>query len=208
MRPVPPVSPAGGIGTYVPGTSVVHRARPGLKLAALLCVVTVLLLCQDLVLSLGAVFGAGLLYLVARIPAGAVVRVMLPLAPFLLLIGLFHALGADLISAVRVCAQLTAMVLLGGLVTCTTRVSAMLALFEWLLAPLQRLGLRSERVALALALTIRSIPLAMTAWRTSREAYIARGLRGQPHRMVVPVLVRLIRSAEATGEALAARGLD
>jgi len=37
---------------------------------------------------------------------------------------------------------------------------------------------------------------------------VARGLRGGAHRMVVPVIVNLIRSAEALGLALSARGLD
>ncbi|MDS1271983.1 energy-coupling factor transporter transmembrane protein EcfT [Lipingzhangella sp. LS1_29] len=207
-RMFPRVSPVAGIGTYVPGATLVHRAPAGLKLALLIIVVTGVVASQQLWAALTAVLVAGALYLVAGVGPRHIAPVLVPLTPFLVLIGIFHTLSADVHSAVRVCAQLTAMVLLGGLVTCTTRVSAMLALFEWLLGPLRHLGLRPERVALVLALTVRSIPLAATVWRTSREAYLARGLRGRPHRMVVPVLVRLIRSAESTGEALAARGLD
>ncbi|MFD0777113.1 energy-coupling factor transporter transmembrane component T, partial [Streptomonospora algeriensis] len=114
----------------------------------------------------------------------------------------------DWAAAVRVCGQLATAALLAAMVTATTRVSAMLELFERLLRPWARLGANPRRVALVLALTIRCIPLVASAWQTSREAYIARGLRGRPDVMVVPVIVGLLRSADSLGEALTARGID
>ena len=46
------------------------------------------------------------------------------------------------------------------------------------------------------------------AWTAARDGYRARGLSGRPHLLVVPVIVQLLRMAEATGEALVARGID
>ncbi|MFC4560660.1 energy-coupling factor transporter transmembrane component T family protein [Nocardiopsis mangrovi] len=196
------------IGLYVPGTSPGHRLPAGAKLLALLAVVTAIVAAANLWVALAAVLAALLLHPLCGLGPRAAARTLRPLLPFLAVIAAFQVLAGDGPAAARVCAQLAAAVLLSGLVTMTTRVSEMLALFERLARPLRFAGVRPERVALLLALTIRSIPMAASAWRASREAYIARGLRGRPHLMVVPVIVGLIRSAEAMGEALTARGID
>ncbi|RCV52019.1 energy-coupling factor transporter transmembrane component T family protein [Marinitenerispora sediminis] len=196
------------LGLYVPGDTAVHRLPAGAKLAALLVAVTGLLLITDPWAALGAAAAAALLYPLCGLGARHLWRTLRPLLPFLALIAVFQTLVAGGDVAARVCGQLGAAVLLAGLVTSTTRVSAMFELFERLAGPLRVFGVRPDRVALVLAMTIRCVPLVATAWRAAREAYVARGLRRRPHRMVVPVIVNLVRSAEALGEAMSARGLD
>ncbi|MGV2385991.1 MAG UNVERIFIED_CONTAM: energy-coupling factor transporter transmembrane protein EcfT [Thermobifida fusca] len=195
------------VGLYVPGTSLPYRIPAGVKLLALLGTVTVLAVLADPWVSLGAVLAVVLLYILWGL-AAHLWHAFRPVLLFLVAIAVFHAVFTDVHTAVRVCSQLTAVILLAGLVTRTTPVSAMLDLFTRLARPLQHVGVRPERVGLVLALTIRCIPMVAEAWRASREAYVARGLRGGAHRMVVPVIVNLIRSAEALGLALSARGLD
>ncbi|KUP95820.1 energy-coupling factor transporter transmembrane component T family protein [Thermobifida cellulosilytica] len=195
------------IGLYVPGTSLPYRIPAGAKLLVLLGVVTVLLVLGDPWVSLGAAAAVVLLYPLFGL-AGHLWHAFRPVLLFLAVVAAFHLLLTDAQTAVRVCSQLAAAVLLAGLVTRTTRVSEMLALFERLARPLRRVGVRPERVGLVLALTIRCIPMVAQSWRTSREAYLARGLSGGAHRMVVPVIVNLIRSAEALGAAMNARGID
>ncbi|MGW1027898.1 energy-coupling factor transporter transmembrane component T [Streptomyces sp. NPDC002577] len=104
--------------------------------------------------------------------------------------------------------QLLISALLAGLVTVTTRVSDMLALFERLARPLDRVGISSHRIALVLSLTMRCIPMVAQAWQASIDAHRARGLRRGSWRVVVPVIVRLLRSAESLGDAMTARGAD
>jgi len=99
-------------------------------------------------------------------------------------------------------------VLIAGLLTLTTQVSAMLALFERLLLPLARFGVNPWKVSLVLALTIRCIPSVSRAVSISRDAWQARGLGRPSFRLITPVLVRLIRDSEAIGDAIAARGLE
>ena len=196
------------VGLYVPGTSLPYRIPAGVKLLALLGTVTVLVVLADPWVSLGAVLAVVLLYILWGL-AAHLWHAFRPVLLFLVAIAVFHAVFTDVHTAVRgVTPQLTAVILLAGLVTRTTPVSAMLDLFTRLARPLQHVGVRPERVGLVLALTIRCIPMVAEAWRASREAYVARGLRGGAHRMVVPVIVNLIRSAEALGLALSARGLD
>ncbi len=196
------------LGLYVPGDSAVYRIPVGAKLLGLFGAVTAVIVVGHPWTAAAAALGCALLYPLCGLPPRYAWRTLRPVLPFLALIALFQAFTGDWQVALRVCAQLAVAVLLSGLVTLTTRVSEMLALFERLARPLRFVGVRPERVALVLALTVRAIPMVASAWRASREAYLARGLRGRPHLMVVPVIVGLVRSAEAMGEAMTARGVD
>ncbi|MBB5783245.1 energy-coupling factor transporter transmembrane component T family protein [Nonomuraea jabiensis] len=195
-------------GVYVPGDSLLHRLPAGAKLLALLVVISATLFVRDPVAALTCAALVCLAYPVSRVGIGHLGTTVVGLLPFLVVILAFQTFTAGWRTAVVLSAQLFTAVVLAGLVTLTTRVADMLELFERLARPLRAFGVRPERVALVLALTIRSVPMALTAWRQAREAYVARGLSRRQHHMVVPVIVSLIRSAEAVGEAISARGLD
>ncbi|OOC52844.1 MULTISPECIES: CbiQ family ECF transporter T component [Nocardiopsis] len=196
------------VGLYVPGHSPLHRTPAGAKLLALLLAGIGLVVWADHRVAAGALAAALVLYPAVGLPLRRAWSALRALWPFLLAIGLFQVLFADWQTALRLCAQLAALVLLANLVTLTTRVREMLDLFERLVRPLRHLGANPDRIALVLALTIRSIPMAAAAWEAAREGYRARGLSGRPHLLVVPVIVQLLRMADATGEALVARGID
>lgn len=196
------------MGVYVPGETWIHRAPAGVKtLTLIVAAAAVVLVDNPWFLGAGVVGGLAL-YFAARLGPASILRVVRPLVFFLAVLVLFQGFFAGWDVAALVSARVTVLVLLGALLSLTTPVSAMLALFERVLRPLRVLGVASDRAALVLALTIRAIPMAAQAWQRSREAYLARGLRRRPHRLVVPVIVSLIRSAEAMGEAMAARGID
>ncbi|QRN79204.1 MAG: energy-coupling factor transporter transmembrane protein EcfT [Nocardiopsis sp. BM-2018] len=197
------------IGLYVPGTGPLHRITAAPKLLVLLLIGAALLIAADLWAALGALAVSLVLYPAVGLHPRRALGVLRVLWPFLLAIGVFQTLFAGAWEeGVRLCAQLAALVLLANAVTLTTRVREMLDLFERLARPLRRVGVNPDRVALVLALTIRSIPMVATAWQAAREGYRARGLSGRPHLLVVPVIVQLLRMADATGEALVARGID
>ncbi|GAB3210308.1 CbiQ family ECF transporter T component [Marinactinospora thermotolerans] len=195
------------LGLYVPGRTPLHRAPAGVKLALLLAVVTVVVLLPPVGAAVAALVAAAL-YPLCGLPSHHLWGVLRPLLPFLALIALFQAVTAGPQVALGVCARLAAAVLAASLVTLTTRVAEMLALFERLARPLRLVGVRPDRAALVLALTVRCVPMVAAAWRGAREACLARGIRPRPHRLVVPVVVGMVRSAEALGEAMSARGLD
>nr|WP_184638864.1 energy-coupling factor transporter transmembrane component T [Streptomonospora salina] len=198
-------------GIYVPPRrrrAVLHRLPAGAKIAALVAAVVAVVAAADARVAVAAAAAAALVHPLCGLGVGPALRTLRALAPFVAAIVLFQWLVGDGATAVRVCGQLLAAALLAAAVTASTRVTEMLELFERLARPLARVGANPRRVALVLALTIRCIPMVASAWRTSREAYLARGLRGRPDAMVVPVIVGLLRSADSLGEALTARGID
>jgi biotin transport system permease protein len=195
-------------GLYVPGTGPLYRLSARTKLLVLLAVSVVVVVAGHPWVSVGALAAALAVYPLSGLGARRAWHVLRVLWPFLLVIAVFQGLFGDWSTAVRLVAQLAALVLLANVVTLTTRVREMLDLFERAARPLRHVGADPGRVALVLALTIRSIPMVAAAWRAAREGYLARGLSGRPHLLVVPVIVQLLRMAEATGEALVARGID
>ncbi|MFE9242457.1 energy-coupling factor transporter transmembrane component T family protein [Nocardiopsis sp. NPDC006938] len=196
------------IGLYVPGSGPLHRVPAGPKLLGLLVAGTALVVAGNAWVSLGTLAVSLVLYPLVGLRPRRALAVVRALWPFLLAIGAFQALFGAWEEGVRLCAQLSALVLLANAVTLTTRVREMLDLFERLARPLRHVGADPDRIALVLALTVRSIPMVAAAWRAAREGYRARGLSGRPHLLVVPVIVQLLRMADATGEALVARGID
>jgi biotin transport system permease protein len=83
---------------------------------------------------------------------------------------------------------------------------------ERVCAPLARVGVSPGRIGLVLAMALRFIPLLAERAARVREAHAARGgsLRGVrgTAALVVPLLVQVLRLADAVAEALDARGAD
>jgi biotin transport system permease protein len=117
-------------------------------------------------------------------------------------------LFADLPTAISSTARVVLAVALAGLVTLTTRTSAMMTFLERCLSPTRRLGLDPFRLSLLLSLTIRSIPVIAGLATQVREAQRARGVERSVRAFAVPLVVGALRHADALGEALSARGLD
>lgn len=101
---------------------------------------------------------------------------------------------------------LFATILGANLLTLTTTVEALLVSLEESLKPLARFGVPTEKVSLAIALTLRLIPLILQTAQEVLDARKARGLGFSPLAFGVPFVVRCIRRAENIGDALVARG--
>jgi biotin transport system permease protein len=194
--------------TYVPGTTVVHRAPAGVKLG-LLAVAGVALAVLDRwwhpLLMLGVVLAC---YALARLPATSVLAPLRPLLWVLVAVGVFQAVVSGWRAGADVLVTVIALVLAAGLVSLTTRMTAMIDVLLWLLRPLRRFGVAPERVALLISLSVRSVPVIAALAQEVREAQRARGLSASPRAFAVPLLVRSLRHAQSLGEALVARGLD
>ncbi|BBZ36279.1 energy-coupling factor transporter transmembrane component T family protein [Mycolicibacterium confluentis] len=197
------------LGLYQPGTSVLHRLPAGLKLLALgALIVGMSVLVDSPARLVVAAAGVAVIVVLARFSARAVFAQLRPVLWVVVFIFAFQVLLTDWRRALVVCGILLLSVLLAMVVTMSTRTTDMLAALTAGMRPLGRVGLPVDRVALALALALRSIPLMVETVRQVDEARRARGLRFSPRTAVAPVVVSALRSADGFAEALVARGLD
>ena len=184
-----------------------HRWPAGLKLG-LLCLFTLALfrIATPFPLAVIAVC-LGLLHLaLGRTLAAAALRQLRPLWPFLVVIALWHGLTADLAGGTTIALRLITAVVAANLVTMTTRLSDMLAVLDRLTAPLARLGLPARRLSLAIALTIRFIPVLSDRIDAIRSAWSARSPRPPGWRILIPAALAALDEADHVAESLRARG--
>jgi biotin transport system permease protein len=196
------------LGLYLPGTSVVHRARAGLKLVVMLAAGAASVFLDELWQVGLALLLVAVGYAVARIPLRTALAQLRPLVWVAGAAAVFHVLVSGWERAAVVIGVLAMLVLLAALVTLTTRTTAMVDAIVAACRPLRRLGVDPERVGLMLALGVRSVPVVVGLAEEVREAQLARGLTASPRAFAVPLIVRSLRHADALGEALVARGVE
>jgi len=196
-------------GLYHPGSSPLHRAPAGGKLiAAALTILVFTLWIRQPWQVLPAAALTVLAYAIARIPARLAAVQLRPLVWMLSIVAVFQVLVAGWERAVVICGSLLVAVALAALVTLTTRTTDMLDTIVRAARPLARVGVDPDRVGLVLVMTVRAVPLLGTVVTRVTEARKARGLGFSLRALAVPVVVGSLRTAEAMGEALAARGVD
>lgn len=184
-----------------------HQLPAGVKLAALAVFTFVLFQLQSLAalaLALGAIAA---LHLPGGWPFVAhALRLLRPLWPFALVLALWHLWTDDLQGGATILLRLTTAVAAANLVTMTTRLSDMIAVVERLASPLARLGLPPRTLALAIALTIRFLPVLSDRLTRIAEAWRARSPRRPGWRMLTPATLATLDDADQVAEALRARG--
>jgi biotin transport system permease protein len=196
------------LGLYLPGSSVVHRARAGHKLVVMVAAGAGSVFLDELWQVAAALLVVAAGYAVARIPLRTALSQLRPLVWVAGAAALFHVLVSGWERAAVVLGVLAMLVLLAALVTLTTRTTAMVDAIVAACRPLRRFGLDPERVGLMLALGVRSVPVVVGLAEEVREAQLARGLSASPRAFAVPLIVRSLRHADALGEALVARGVE
>ncbi len=196
------------LALYIHAASPLHRLAPGIKVAALVIAGLLVFLVDNPAWLMAILVVVILLYAIARVPLRTAAR---QLRPFVLLIGLifvFHGLFTSWTLGFLVVLRFAVLVLLGMLVSFTTRVSDMIETIESALAPLRALGVNPEKVSLALSLALRFIPLLYSQVQEIREAQRVRGLERNLAAIAIPLLVRTLKMAGDLTDAIEARGFD
>lgn len=196
---------------YLSGRSLLHRLPAGLKLGALALLSILILPLDDPRLLAGALAATLALYASLGRPALARLRTLRPLAPLLALMFVLQAWSGDWTSAgfaagAASVLRILLMVLLADLVTLSTSLQQMMDALETVLAPLRPLGASPRKLALAVALVLRFVPVLLAAWRAREEAWRARSTRRPSLALVPGFLAETLRLADHVAEALDARG--
>ena len=184
-----------------------HGWPAGLKLA-LLAGATVALFAMDLPLALlGCLLGTAALYaLPGRVFFTSGLRRLWGLWPFVLLIGIWHVVTGEVVSGAMIVMRMLTAVALANLVTMTSKLSDMMGVVTWLIQPLRWLGVRTEAIPLAMALTIRFTPVLVTKGQALAMAWRARSAKRPGWQIVLPFAVTALDDADHVAEALRARG--
>ncbi|NEK59308.1 energy-coupling factor transporter transmembrane protein EcfT [Geodermatophilus sabuli] len=197
------------LSLYLPGTSPVHRASAGLKLAALAALGIGLFLVSRVEVVAGAlvvVLAVGVVG--ARLPGPALWAQVRPVWIWLAALFVVHLLVTGPLTGAVAVLRLLTLVLAAAVVTATTRVTALVAVVEWLARPLRLVGVRPARVGLVIAMTLRFIPLLAERAARIREAQAARGAERVRLSVLVPLVIAVLQMAHTLSEALDARGAD
>lgn len=184
-----------------------HRVPAGAKLAAM-ALATTGLFALDAPSALAAALAlTGALHLTGGLRfAVAGLRLLRPLWPFILIVGVWHLWTGDIAGGATVLLRMVTAVALANFVTMTTRLSDMLAVIERLARPLRPLGLSPRRLAIAFALVIRFIPVMLDRLEQIGASWRARSPRRPRWRVLVPATLAALDDADRTAEALRARG--
>ncbi len=189
-----------------PHKTALHALPAGRKLAVL-AVFTVVLFALNSPVALGMALGgvAGIYALGGGGFARHGLRMLWPLWPFVAVVALWHGWTGELQTGAVVILRMLAAVAAANLVTMTTRLSDMMAVMERLARPLSPV-LPPRRLALAVALVIRFIPVLSDRVAQISDAWQARSARRAGWRVVAPAAWAALDDAERVAEALRARG--
>jgi biotin transport system permease protein len=114
----------------------------------------------------------------------------------------FHVwMAQPLLAAVTVMRLLSA-TLMGIALTLTTRYSDLLYVFEWLLSPLQKLGVRTDRLALQLALMLRFTEQFFVVWRRLDESHRLRTGKAGGFKILAPLTIHMLVTARRVADTL------
>lgn len=194
------------ISLYVQRDTWLHRLPAGVKLFGLAAVSVALYPIAAALWLLPVVLAVVAAY--ASLGPGGLARLWIvkPLVPmFVLIVGLqwwTQSMNAALVLLQR----MLVLIWLANLVTLTTRMEAMMDAVMPLLAPLKWFRVDPARVAFAVALLVRFVPVLMAVMLNLLEAWKARGGGRQVWRLAIPMMINAIRLSDHVSEALAARG--
>lgn len=193
---------------YIHRGTRIHRLPAGVKILLSLAGGFALVAVNDIALLTGLIGVIILLYVAARLPLGAVFAA---LRPVLVICGFIFALQlavSGLPQAAAAALRIIALVLLTSLVTLTTRLSDMLDTLTFAARGLAPLGIDPPKIALAVGLTIRFIPMLLHDIQEVQNARKTRGGKGFSIFTTGPLIIKILRMTDALGNAIAARGFE
>lgn len=194
------------IALYIGGPSWAHRLPAGIKLLFLAAASIAVFPMETIApLMFLLLFAVGLFASLGRRGTSKLTLIR-RLMPFLLAIVMFHWFIGTPWLGILVCIRLLALVLLASFVTLTTRMDDMMAALRPVFRPLTYFGLSDRRLALALALMIRFIPVLLGIVENLNEAYRARSAKAGRWRLIAPFAIQALRLSDQVGDALTARG--
>lgn len=127
-----------------------------------------------------------------------------------LLLGLFLVqwLTIPWTDSLAITLRLAILLLAANLLNATTKASDMLDAFERFFMLFKPLGINPKKIALALSLTLRFVPVLKTIADDIYEAQKARGLERSFLALFIPLLIRIVKMGDDVAQAILARSYN
>lgn len=193
------------LGLYQPGTGWLFRLGAGWKYLVVLALTIPPLVVREWWFTVAVVGLTFLLLVSSKLQPRRVLNVGWLLWTVLVMLAVYHVIAMKFDAAIIHPGNILNAVLAARMLTLTTPVPVLIDALVRVLRPLP--GINAEKVAMALALMIRSIPYLIGSIDDARDAVKARGVTNNPLGLLTPVMLNAVAYAERTGEAMAARGI-
>ncbi|MFV0406070.1 MAG: energy-coupling factor transporter transmembrane component T family protein [Propioniciclava sp.] len=195
------------LGIYVPGTTWWHRIDPGWKYLIFVAVTAPVVVWGAVPVVLAGVVVASILVASTGAPLRLAWGLPWGMAILLAILTTFHVLTGHPALAIRVVGIVLTALYASRVILLTTPLPRLVDALVTFLGPLRRVGINPERVGLAVAIFLRSVPHVAASFGEVRDAARARGVTRNPMAVVTPVVIEAVNYARTTGDALHARGL-
>ena len=179
-----------------------HSIPAGLKLLVLALLGTGLFLTDQLPMLVGATALCVAIY-------ASLGRASLRAKPLLIgvlvasaLVASFHLFMQHPALAAITVMRLLSATLMGITLTLTTRYSDLLQVFELVLSPLQRVGFKTESLALQLALMLRFTEHFFVLWRRLDDAHRVRTGQAGGFKILAPLTLQMLMAARRVADTL------
>jgi biotin transport system permease protein len=193
------------ISLYISQPTWLHKWPAGLKLVALAVCSLLMLPVSDWRFLLASCAMTSLLYLSLGQAGWQRLRALNSLLILVICLGVFQALVATWQAGMVSVFRILLMVMLADLVTATTPMQAMMRALMPVLRPLRILGLKPDRLALAVALVVRFVPVLFAQWQSQRDAWRARSNRSPGLKLLAPFITEALKRTDEIAESIAAR---
>jgi len=226
------------IGQYLPLNTSIHRLDPRAKLAGFTLLILAVTLTTHIDGLFAALAGALLLMVLSRIPFSYILRGFAAPLPFLLILAVLQAFitshtaqshavfslfgirifSEGLLAAAMLLLRFSSLLVLLPISTSTASSLDIIHGLDLLLKPLNRIGIRTDGIVMAVQIMLRFIPFLAISAEKIAKSQASRGAEwgskqgGLLHkaRRLLPFLIPLfsgsLRQAETLAEAMAARG--
>jgi len=225
-------------GQYLPTGSIIHRLDPRSKILGYATLILALTLSKYIPGLLAAVILIMLLLLISKVPITYALRGLLPPLPFIALLailqlfitphpsgdrllfsyGILSISATSLRFAILLLIRFTGLILLLTLASVTLSTLEMIHGLDLLLKPLNKIGIRTDSVAMVVQIMLRFIPfLAINAekiaksqasrgaeWDSSKGGVIRRVRQILP--LIIPLFSVSLQQADTLANAMLARG--
>ena len=182
-----------------------HRVPAAVKLILFAVLGSLQLLMDGPVALSASALACGLLF----VSLGRAIYVARKLVASVVLAGLlivaFHTYLQQPLVGMVSAMRLVSASLLGIALTLTTRSRDLLTVFEQLLSPLQRVGFRTERLALQLAMMLRFTEHFFVVWKRLDDAHRIRTGKAGGFRILAPLTIKMLMSAQKAADTLELR---